>query len=58
MTTCVFSQETLLCLEHGGRYTGSPRCGQADKADKLDARIQRLKDKRDRMRPANSRKKD
>lgn len=52
MNACVFSQKTLRCVEHGGNYTGSRRCADAWRGDRLDAKIRRLVAKRDRMRRA------
>ena len=49
MTRCVFDQVSTRCIEHGGRYTGSPECAGKAKGDRLEKKIARLTAKRKEM---------
>lgn len=50
MTRCVFDQGTVHCIEHGGRYNGTPECAGKAKGDRLERKIAKLQARRDAMR--------
>lgn len=60
MSDCVFDQNSMKCIEHGGAYMGVRICPRKERADKLEAKIAwiyarkiaKLQAERDAMRSA------